>query len=146
MPIPFSTTFGTLPPAKARLKEDDVYLITASLFAAGNSGHFFGASYAGVTVVIPVFSGKNFAEIVEREKPDLILLDIMMPDMDGYQVCEKLKADEKTKNIPIIIFTADKDEAEKMMKIYKDIGAVDYVRKPFELRILLEKIDELINK
>ncbi|PIU40850.1 MAG: two-component system response regulator [Candidatus Omnitrophica bacterium CG07_land_8_20_14_0_80_42_15] len=96
--------------------------------------------------VVPLYTSKRTIEIVEREKPDLILLDIMMPDMDGYQVCEKLKADEKTKNIPIIIFTADKDEAEKMMKIYKDIGAVDYVRKPFELRILLEKIDELINK
>lgn len=73
--------------------------------------------------------GETALEDIMVEPPDLILLDIMMPGMDGYEVCQKLKANERTKNIPVIFLTAmteEKDEAKGLL-----LGAVDYVTKPF---------------
>lgn len=73
-------------------------------------------------------NGKKALAITESSPPDLILLDIMMPDMDGYEVCRRLKSDSATKDIPVIFVTAksaETDEAEGF-----ELGAVDYVRKP----------------
>jgi len=70
--------------------------------------------------------------------PDLILLDIMMPAMDGWQVLERLKKDEATKNIPVIIFTAKEYSDGKTLAEKK--GAVDFIAKPFELDDLVEII------
>lgn len=73
--------------------------------------------------------GKTALEDIMEELPDLILLDIMMPGMDGYEVCQKLKANKATQNIPVIFLTAmteEKDEAKGLA-----LGAVDYVTKPF---------------
>ena len=94
--------------------------------------------------VVPLYTSKRAIEITEREQPDIILLDIMMPDMDGYQVCKALKSNDKTKHIPIILFTAKVDEAEKMSEKYRDIGAIDYIAKPFDPSILLEKVNKLV--
>jgi two-component system, sensor histidine kinase and response regulator len=77
-------------------------------------------------------SGEKALKILEVEMPDLILLDVMMPNMDGYQVCEILKQDERTKDIPIIFLTA-KNELEDIVKGF-DLGAVDYITKPFKIR------------
>lgn len=74
--------------------------------------------------------GHSALECVELEKPDLILLDIMMPELDGYKVCEKLKKNEKTKDIPIIFLTAITDVGSKAKGF--EAGAVDYITKPFE--------------
>jgi CheY-like chemotaxis protein len=71
-------------------------------------------------------------------QPDLILLDIMMPGLDGYEVCRRLKADEKTKDIPIIFITA-KDKIEDEAKGL-DMGAVDYITKPVKPPILLARV------
>ncbi len=73
--------------------------------------------------------GEGALESVEDELPDLILLDIMMPGMDGYEVCAKLKSDERTKNIPIIFVTAMGEEADEAKGL--GLGAVDYIAKPF---------------
>lgn len=70
--------------------------------------------------------------------PDLILLDIMMPGMDGYEVCKRLKADESTKDIPIIFLTA-KTDTESVVKGF-ELGAVDYVTKPFNTSELLARV------
>ena len=75
--------------------------------------------------------GENALEVAESEPPDLILLDIMMPDMDGYEVCSKLKENPKTKDIPVIFLTA-MDEVQNKRKGY-EMGAVDYITKPFEV-------------
>jgi putative two-component system response regulator len=75
--------------------------------------------------------GASALEAVAHELPDLILLDIMMPGMDGYEVCKRLKADAKTVNIPIIFLTAMTDIDSKTRAFA--IGAVDYVTKPFEI-------------
>ena len=73
--------------------------------------------------------GKSALTDIEETPPDLILLDIMMPEMDGYEVCQKLKANQSTKDIPVIFLTA-KGEMDDIIKGFK-LGAVDYVTKPF---------------
>ena len=74
----------------------------------------------------------------EGDPPDLILLDIMMPEMDGYEVCEKLRANEKTKDIPIIFLTA-KTEKDDIVKGF-EVGGQDYITKPFDARELMERV------
>ena len=88
--------------------------------------------------VLVALDGQSALEIVNEERVDLILLDIMMPIMDGYEVCQRLKAEESTKNIPIIFITAKTDE-DSIEKAY-DIGGVDYVSKPFKPRELLARV------
>ncbi len=75
--------------------------------------------------------GRAALEAVEEEPPDLILLDIMMPEIDGYEACQKLKADERYAKIPIIFLTA-LTEIENKTKGFQ-MGAVDYITKPFEI-------------
>jgi diguanylate cyclase (GGDEF)-like protein len=75
-------------------------------------------------------SGKDAMEIIIEEKIDLILLDIMMPDIDGYEVCRKLKINSKTKDIPVIFITAKEDE-DSIEKAF-DVGGIDYITKPFK--------------
>jgi len=80
---------------------------------------------------------KALAELVDKI-PDLILLDIMMPGMDGYELCEKLKASPKTKDIPVIFLTA-KTQSRDIAKGFQ-VGAVDYVTKPFKPVELLARV------
>ena len=82
--------------------------------------------------------GPSALEIVAEEDIDLILLDIMMPNMDGYEVCQILKSNEKTKDIPVIFITAKIDE-NSIEKAY-DVGGIDYVTKPFKPKELLARI------
>jgi len=89
--------------------------------------------------VIEVTNGRDALEIVKEENIDLILLDIVMPDMDGFEVCQKLKADKKTKNIPVIFITAKTDE-EAIEKAY-DTGGMDYITKPFKPKELLARVN-----
>ena len=88
--------------------------------------------------VIDATNGADALEILEDELVDLILLDIMMPDMDGYEVCKRLKNNLITKDIPIIFITAKADE-DSIEKAY-DIGGIDYVTKPFKPKELLAKV------
>ena len=83
-------------------------------------------------------SGKKALEMMDRFIPDLILLDIMMPGTDGFQVCEELKASEKTKDVPVIFLTA-RTETEDVVKGFQ-LGAVDYVTKPFNKAELLARV------
>ena len=92
--------------------------------------------------VISAANGKDGLEKAYREKPDLMLLDLMLPVIDGHWVCNLLKHDKRSKEIPIIIVSAKSDEAN--MKLAKDCGANDYVVKPFEMEALLSKISGLL--
>ncbi len=89
--------------------------------------------------VMDATNGEDALQIVNEEKIDLILLDIMMPDMDGYEVCERLKENLDTKDIPIIFITAKTDE-ESIEKAY-DVGGSDYITKPFRPKELLARIN-----
>ncbi|MFA9464755.1 MAG: two-component system response regulator [Velocimicrobium sp.] len=75
--------------------------------------------------------GESALEAIDIEKPDIILLDIMMPGMSGYEVCEKLKSNENTEDIPVIFLTAMTDIESKTKGF--EVGAVDYITKPFEI-------------
>lgn len=88
--------------------------------------------------VIPATSGTDAFELLEEEKVDLILLDILMPEMDGFEVCRRLKADPNLKDIPVIFITAKTDE-ESIEEAYI-IGGIDYVTKPFKPRELLARV------
>jgi len=79
---------------------------------------------------------------IRKMKPDLILLDIIMPKMDGFEVLENLKNDSKTKDIPIIMLTAKGQKVDKQKG--KDLGALDYIIKPFSPSHLLNKIEEIL--
>jgi len=83
-------------------------------------------------------NGKQGLMAAKKKKPDLILLDIMMPEMDGYEVCEKLKGNKETKDIPIIFLTA-KNEMEDLVKGFA-LGAVDYITKPFKKEELISRV------
>ncbi len=80
--------------------------------------------------VRPVPNGKKALSAAKAKPPDLILLDIMMPGMDGYAVCEKMKADESTREIPIIFISALNEVPDKVKAFSQ--GGVDYIIKPFE--------------
>ncbi len=88
--------------------------------------------------VLVALSGENALSILEEEKVDLILLDIMMPVMDGYTVCSILKSNENLRDIPVIFITAKTDE-DSIEKAY-EVGGIDYVTKPFKPRELLVRI------
>lgn len=83
-------------------------------------------------------SGEQVFTFLDKETPDLILLDIMMPKLNGFEVCIKLKKNKKTRNIPIIFITA-KTEKEDIVKGF-EVGAVDYVTKPFYKEELLARV------
>ncbi len=92
--------------------------------------------------VITASDGAEGIESAMREKPDLIILDIIMPGLDGYQVCRKLKEDIKTKAIPVIMLTALGQSAERE-KGYSS-GAYGYIFKPFDDEELLNSIEEAL--
>ncbi|MCW5666380.1 MAG: sigma-54-dependent Fis family transcriptional regulator [Piscinibacter sp.] len=83
-------------------------------------------------------SGEQAIALARREAPELILLDVMMPGVDGYETCARLKADETTRAIPVIFLTALKETFEKVRAF--ELGAVDYVTKPFEAEELLARV------
>jgi len=93
----------------------------------------------------PVTNGK-LALLAARGRtpPDLILLDIMMPEMDGYEVCEQLKADERTRDIPVIFLSALDDVADKVKAF--SIGGADYITKPFQKEEVLARVETHLNQ
>jgi signal transduction histidine kinase/DNA-binding response OmpR family regulator len=88
--------------------------------------------------VRPVTGGEIALKTIETKIPDLILLDIKMPKMDGYEVCRRLKASEKTKGIPIIFISALGEVSEKIRAF--EVGGVDYITKPFQSSELLARV------
>jgi putative two-component system response regulator len=89
-------------------------------------------------IVKAVNHGSKALKIASEEPPDLILLDIMMPDMDGYEVCRRLKADPQTRQIPVIFLTSKSDVESEQMGM--GLGAVDYVTRPISPPILMSRV------
>lgn len=87
-------------------------------------------------------SGEQAIQFLKKVKPDLILLDIRMPEMDGYQTLEIIKADPMTTNIPVVFLTVD-DQRESEIKGLK-MGAMDFILKPFEPGVMLSRIDKIL--
>jgi len=90
-------------------------------------------------------SGKEGLKIIKDDKPDLILLDLMMPDMDGWEVYQQLKADEATKDIPVIVVTAKAQSIDRVLGLH--IAKVDdYIAKPFSPAELLSSVEKVLQK
>jgi len=94
--------------------------------------------------VITASDGQEGLERARRENPSLILLDIMLPKMNGYKVCQLLKADPKYRSIPVIISSGR--TPQEIQKVGKEVGADAFVSKPFEAEKLLKKIQELLER
>ena len=97
----------------------------------------------GYDVIIAI-DGQDALDKARKENPDLIVLDIMLPKMDGYKVCGLLKSDSRYNKIPIIMFSARAQEED--IKMGDEVGAEAYITKPFEPQALLSKIRELIGE
>ena len=102
----------------------------------------FRLKKAGYEVTTAV-NGKEALECVQKERPDLILLDLRLPIMDGYEVCKRLKSDEVLKSIPVILLTASM--ASTVREKTKEYNADDYMVKPFDPDKLMEKIKKFIS-
>ena len=92
--------------------------------------------------VIEAYNGEEALEKEKTENPDLILLDVMMPGLTGYEVCQKLRADEMTKNIPIVMITALHEMDDRIKGI--EAGADDFISKPFNKAELLARVKSLL--
>ena len=93
--------------------------------------------------VISAQNGEEAIEKARREQPDLIILDIMMPKIDGYEACRILKANPLTKNIPVVLLTAKGRDIDKRLGM--EVGATDYIVKPFSPNKLVERIHQLLS-
>ncbi len=87
--------------------------------------------------------GVEGLKMIKQEMPDLVLLDLMMPDMDGWEVYQQMKADEKTKNIPVIVVTAKAQSIDRVLGLH--IAKVDdYIAKPFSPQDLMNSVEKVL--
>lgn len=94
--------------------------------------------------VMVAVDGEDALETAAQERPDLILLDILMPDMDGFEVCEKLKADAATTDIPVVFLTGMSDSADRERGMA--LGALDYILKPFDIPDVRDRVRDHLEK
>jgi CheY-like chemotaxis protein len=92
--------------------------------------------------VLKASDGEEAINIARSQKPDLILMDIMMPKLDGYTACHTIKTDQATKVIPVVMLTAIGHELN--VKLSQEMGASGYITKPFSSRDLLDTIDRFL--
>jgi DNA-binding response OmpR family regulator len=93
--------------------------------------------------VIGANGGREGLDLVRQESPDLVLLDLMMPDMDGWDVFQQMKADENTRDIPVIVVTAKAQNIDRVLGLH--IAKVnDYISKPFSPQELIESIEQVL--
>ena len=93
-------------------------------------------------IVLEASDGEEAIDIARRENPDLILMDIMMPKVDGYTACHQITKDQATKAIPVVMLTGVGHELNK--KLSFEVGAKGYITKPFSLQDLLDVIGPLL--
>ncbi|CAG0943955.1 Alkaline phosphatase synthesis transcriptional regulatory protein PhoP [Anaerolineae bacterium] len=94
--------------------------------------------------VVGAPGGKEGLQLVHDMHPDLVLLDLMMPDMDGWEVYQQMKAEESTRNIPVIIVTAKAQNIDKVLGLH--IAKVDdYIAKPFGPQELVDSVEKILN-
>ncbi len=94
--------------------------------------------------VISGFDAEDCLDLAKREHPDLIILDLMLPGMNGFEVCKQLRKEDKTSGIPVIMLTAKSQESDKIVGL--ELGADDYVTKPFSIRELVARIKAVLRR
>lgn len=119
---------------KILVVDDEIYILHILDYSLGMEGY----------EVVKALSGEQAIAVALQERPDLIILDIMMPPPDGYETCLRLKADPATHNIPVVFLSAKGREAD--LRRGYEVGATDYVTKPFSPRKLVELINKLLGK
>jgi two-component system alkaline phosphatase synthesis response regulator PhoP len=119
---------------KILVVDDEIYIVHILDFSLGMEGY----------EVVTALDGEQALEKLKMEKPDLIVLDIMMPKLDGYEVCKAIKSDPETRQIPVILLSAKGRNVDQKMGF--DVGADDYITKPFSPRKLVERINQLLGQ
>ena len=119
---------------KILVVDDEIYIVHILDFSLGMEGY----------EVLTALDGEQAVEKARAERPDLIVLDIMMPKLDGYETCKILKAGDDTTNIPVILLSAKGRNVDQ--KIGFEVGADDYITKPFSPRKLVERINALLGQ
>lgn len=94
--------------------------------------------------VTTAYNGKEALDAVQNEKPDIILLDIMMPELNGFEVCKRLKSDPSNAKIPVIFLTAKENEIDEIVGL--EIGADDYIQKPISPRKVIARMKSVIRR
>ncbi len=89
-------------------------------------------------------NGIEALNIAKEEKPDLILLDLMLPGMDGYEVCKEIRKDNNIATTPIIMITAKGEELDKVLGL--ELGADDYITKPFSVREMIARVKAVLRR
>ena len=122
--------------AKGRILvvDDEIYIVHILDFSLGMEGY----------EVVTALDGEQALERVAEQKPDLIVLDIMMPKLDGYETCKVLKSREDTRDIPVILLSAKGRNVDQ--KTGFEVGADDYITKPFSPRKLVERINAILGQ
>jgi DNA-binding response OmpR family regulator len=118
---------------KVLVVDDEVNITQILEFSIGSEGF----------EVITAQNGEEAIEKARREQPDLIILDVMMPKIDGYEACRILKANPLTRNIPVVLLTAKGRDIDKRLGM--EVGATDYIVKPFSPNRLVERINQLLS-
>ena len=91
-----------------------------------------------------VRSGRKALEMIDRKRPDLVMLDLMLPDLDGFKICRRLKSSPETSGIPAVMVTAKSEDADVVTGI--ELGADDYVMKPFSPKVLVARVKNVIRR
>ena len=122
--------------AKGRILvvDDEIYIVHILDFSLGMEGY----------EVVTALDGEQALERVAEQKPDLIVLDIMMPKLDGYETCKALKSQADTRDIPVILLSAKGRNVDQ--KTGFEVGADDYITKPFSPRKLVERINAILGQ
>lgn len=116
---------------KILVVDDEPYVVRSLMFVLKKEGY----------KTIGAYNGEEALQKAVEERPDLIFLDIMMPKMNGYEVCQKLKENEETKNIYVIILTAKGQKEDKMKGV--EVGANEYITKPFSPSKVVQRMKEI---
>ena len=119
---------------KVLVVDDEIYIVHILDFSLGMEGY----------EVITALDGEQALERMKSERPDLVVLDIMMPKLDGYEVCKAIKSNPSTKQTPVILLSAKGRNVDQ--KLGFDVGADDYITKPFSPRKLVERINQLLGQ
>ncbi|HEX9778949.1 MAG TPA: response regulator [Geopsychrobacteraceae bacterium] len=117
---------------KILIVEDEESLLKLESILLTTKGYLVRGATTGIAAL----------EAVAEEKPDLILLDAMLPELDGFEVCSRVKNDPATQHIPVVLLTAKKTPED--MAHGKQVGADEYITKPFKSAMVIETIEKLL--
>jgi DNA-binding response OmpR family regulator len=115
--------------------EDEAEMIDLVRLILGRRGY----------TVMGAIGGHEGLELVRKELPDLVLLDLMMPDMDGWDVYHQIKSEELTRDIPVIVITAKAQNIDKVLGL-RIAKVEDYIAKPFSPQELLDRVDQVLSR